>query len=297
MPAPKNFDERQSAEIDKENARVQKNLNKAKPAQVWRPGEPDPNTRAAAPKIPGDEPGAGDAAKDPKTFVTPPAGTNWHPEELRTIQAASYTFMVSSFSILTLRSRSRDTDFLSETVVVDGQAPVKKDSGKLGDLDTGVFPQGSRWALGPVPIGPADAQKGIVFHYTMMNTGHGDWNKINELIAKWGAEAAQAGAKAVSSAGGALVGAMIGNAAVPLFGAAVGAICGWISAELTSLITANCDGPVIDTNLTFSGQSLWDLTEQGGGVATGVVEQRGWDSASGCGANSHYTSTWQILRS
>ena len=258
---------------------TEKRLVENLPDVVWTPGPTPAEQRGKKPGVPTDL----------------PDGVEWHASLVNAFQPADYTFMMTDFSITSLRAAHRDTDFLGETVVVDGQAPVSLTSPKLGDLDTGNFPQGTKWALGPVHVD--DPAKGVVFHYTITNTGHADWKTIDDGITALGVAAAGAGAKAITGAGGAIVGATVGGVVLPVFGAAIGLALGWAVGKLTGLFVANCDGVVADVQLSFSGQTLWTATEQGGGRTSGVAESFGGDTPSGCGANSHYTTQWQILRS
>jgi hypothetical protein len=66
-----------------------------------------------------------------------------------------------------------------------------------------------------------------------------------------------------------------------------------VSLGLTFLF-ANCDGPVVGGNATFSGADLYNRTS--GGDMVIQLDHPGVDSPAGCGSNSHYTSTVRIRR-
>jgi hypothetical protein len=69
--------------------------------------------------------------------------------------------------------------------------------------------------------------------------------------------------------------------------AAAGSAISWIFGGI------NCDGMVLNDNLTFSGGGLADLVG-GEGLYRQTKHYHGPDTASGCGSNAEYDVTWSV---
>lgn len=237
------------------------------------------------------EPTAQDAiGKDGPSDGEP--GTGFTPRPVPPFQPARYTFMVSSFSIANTRARQEDTDFISETVTIDEGASltvVGPSPPENWNLNNGTFPQGGRWALGPLEI--TDPARGVSFAYQITNTGHHDWDTINKTLTDSGQQLARWAAAAVTAE----LNTIVGGAGTVL-GPWIGQGLGWVMGQVTGLVAADCDGPVASALVSMKGTDLWALT-QNGQQASGTYTHPGLDSHVGCGSNSLYYTTWHILRS
>ena len=105
------------------------------------------------------------------------------------------------------------------------------------------------------------------------------------------AKGVQAAAKAIGKGLASLVGAVIGNAVLPVIGSGLGASAGWLVGELTDLLFADCDGPVAAEQVALTGVQLRTRTLQGATVSQQTTHP-GTDSHDGCGGNSLYKTTW-----
>ena len=103
---------------------------------------------------------------------------------------------------------------------------------------------------------------------------------------------ANALAKAAESALAAGIGALLGG----FWTGVAGAILGYLGGHVLSFFEDYCNGPVAAGQYEFTGQQLWNLTQQsgaGGSFSAGDYCP-GTDSNWGCGSNSQYTVTWSI---
>lgn len=216
---------------------------------------------------------------DPQPTPAPPA-----------FQAAHYTARLESIQILNTRSRHEDSDKASVTVAVNNNQPVTvtKD---LGDLNNGTYQVGLQVPNVSITA-PTDK---FAFNYLVVNSGHADWEKTNATLHQIGGQLASAGAKAATTAAGTLIGASIGGLVMPVIGSILGAAAGWLVDQVTSLLTANCDGPVALEQVGLTGEQLWVNTLHGAFRHT--TYHPGIDSNAGCGSNSIYLATWSISRS
>jgi hypothetical protein len=146
---------------------------------------------------------------------------------------AQFSFTFDYFTILETRSRHLDTDFATFSVGVntpaDGKSPSKNKS--MGNLNNGSF--AVNLVFPNVTVNPGDK---VYFSYLVVNAGHTAPGEIETLIETTAGKLATAG-------GAALAGAIIGSS-VPLVGTILGALAGYLTSELESVFTADCDGPV-----------------------------------------------------
>jgi hypothetical protein len=138
---------------------------------------------------------------------------------------------------------------------------------------------------GPLVLGPyyglPDGSNVVAFNYSIVNSGHNPGIDILSAMV-------QAGLQAAGAAAGGGDGATAGDAAS---GQGLGALL----ASLTGGFFANCDGPVATyASLPLTGQLLASMTASGPHYET--IDSKGTDSASGCGQNSEYHTTWHISR-
>jgi hypothetical protein len=118
-------------------------------------------------------------------------------------------------------------------------------------------------------------------------------DNVGQFLATQGAKAA---AESIGAGAGALAGAEIGTAIVPIIGSALGALAGWLVSEFTTLFFANCDGPVAAEQVVFTGAQLSAKTANGVDF-THATFHPGTDSPGGCGSNSEYWVGWSIYNS
>ena len=179
---------------------------------------------------------------------------------------------------------------MSVSVAVGGgQAQtVTKD---LGDVDNGTIAVN----LHAPTLSVSQPHEVFAFNYLVVNSGHEDWATTNAILHKTGGALASAGAKAATTALGTVIGAEIGGVVMPVIGTILGAAAGWLIDQVTTLLTANCDGPVAAEQLTVTGDQLWTNTQHGAWQHS--TYHPGVDSAAGCGSNSIYIAHWSIRRS
>jgi hypothetical protein len=195
----------------------------------------------------------------------------------------NFTFTLDSFQITDTRSRHNDTDYVTFTLLVQpngGPAVAPQTLNKsMGDVNNGTHAVGLSFPN--VKIGPDDT---VVLNYLIVNSGHSSESSIYSTLDSTGAKLATAG-------GSAAAGALIGSA-IPGFGTLIGALAGWLAAELTGVLDANCDGPVAAEQNSFTYNDLLQKTANGNYSET--TTHPGTDSNYGCGSNSMYYVSWHI---
>ncbi|HEX6472584.1 MAG TPA: hypothetical protein VF069_26065 [Streptosporangiaceae bacterium] len=203
---------------------------------------------------------------------------------------ATYSLTLETVEINNTRSRDDDTDYASFTVAV-GTAPPQTRIDSMGDVDNGTYRLGLNFIV-PVP-----RYSPLVMNYQVVNAGHKSEAEVDALLTKiadqLAASGAQAAASAVGSGIGAIAGAAIGTGVVPVLGTALGALAGWIVAEIGGVLFADCDGPVASEQVPFAPTQIWQET-RGGAALRRRTHHPGVDSASGCGSNSDYYVTWSV---
>lgn len=204
-----------------------------------------------------------------------------------------YRIGLNSFAILNTRSRHEDTDFVSASLSIP-DAPTQTLTRSMGDLNNGTFDVDM--VFQDVTL---NTNQSAVLSYAIVNSGHSDPSTIEKDLESATSALAEKGAQAAATAAGtaigAAVGAEIGTAVIPIIGSALGALAGWLTSEVGSLLFANCDGPVAAGMHPLSCDQLAAATANGA-TLTQTDDQPGMDSASGCGSNSHYTVTWSAAR-
>jgi hypothetical protein len=195
----------------------------------------------------------------------------------------NFTFTLDSFQITDTRSRHNDTDFVTFTLLVqpkNGPPATPQTLNKsMGDVNNGTH--AVNLSFPNVKVGPDDT---VVVNYLIANSGHSSESSIYSTLDSTAGKLATAG-------GSAAAGALIGSA-IPGFGTLIGALAGWLAGELTSVLDANCDGPVAGEQNTFTHDELLQKTANGNYSET--TKHPGTDSNYGCGGNSMYYVTWHI---
>jgi hypothetical protein len=195
----------------------------------------------------------------------------------------NFTFTLDSFQITDTRSRHEDTDFVTFTLLVqpkNGPPATPQTLNKsMGDVNNGTH--AVNLSFPNVKVGPDDT---VVVNYLIVNSGHSSESSIYSTLDSTAGKLATAG-------GSAAAGALIGSA-IPGFGTLIGALAGWLAGELTSVLDANCDGPVAAEQNTFTYNDLLQKTANGNYSET--TKHPGTDSATGCGSNSMYYVSWHI---
>jgi hypothetical protein len=197
----------------------------------------------------------------------------------------NFTFTLDSFQITDTRSRHEDTDFVTFTLLVQPKngppATPQTQNKSMGNVNNGTHTV--NLSFPNVKVGPDDT---VVVNYLIANSGHSSESSIYSTLDSTAGKLATAG-------GSAAAGAIIGSA-IPGFGTLIGALAGWLAGELTSVLDANCDGPVAGEQNTFTYDELLQKTANGNYSET--TKHPGTDSATGCGSNSMYYVSWHIQK-
>ena len=194
---------------------------------------------------------------------------------------AQFSFTFDFFTIWETRSRHRDTDFATLSVGVNTPAGDKSPSltKSMGNLNNGTF--AVNLVFPNVTVNPGDT---VYFSYLVVNAGNKPPGQIETLIET-------AAGKLATAGGAALAGAIIGSS-VPVVGTIVGALAGYLTTELESVFTADCDGTVAGEVQMWSYNQLVSMTS--GGPFKWETQHPGTNSPHGCGSNSNYYSAWHI---
>jgi hypothetical protein len=205
-------------------------------------------------------------------------------------------FSLDNFIISNTRSLRNDTDYVTVSVTVGNNAAVTKTQA-MGDVGDGTHAVG----LAVSANIPTEVPTPVVFSYVIVNNGNSDHAAVQKGIEATLAALGKAGAQAVAKeiaqpigdAIGATIGASIGTAVIPIVGTATGALAGWLTSEIGSVLFAPCDGVVATGIRAFVSTDLLAETSNGGTIREGV-KHPGTDSATGCGANSAYATNTTI---
>jgi hypothetical protein len=193
----------------------------------------------------------------------------------------TYTFTLNSFRITDTRSLHNDTDFVGIAVAVGSNPPITVPTKAMGDVNNGTHQV--NLTIPNVTVEPGQM---VAFTYNITNTGY-NANSVEQAIKSGVASEAQKALTAGAMALGGLVGC-------PECGSLVGPAGGnWLLGKLEGVIFADCDGPVAGGAHTFPQASLAALTANGKVYAV-TDDDKGTDSATGCGGNSHYYVTWSV---
>lgn len=207
------------------------------------------------------------------------------PPKMPAETAIKATFTLESFKITNTRSRHEDSDYASFTLLHKphtGNSTTQTLKKSLGNKNNGTFPIGLSFPS--VSVSPGDE---LVLNYLIVNSGHKDESQIYSTLEGAGTKLATAGL----TAGGAAIGTAI---PIPGLGTALGAFAGWLTGEVSGLVSADCDGPVAAEQVKFTYQDLVAKTAHG--AFKQETKHTGTDSAHGCGSNSMYFVSWEIQR-
>lgn len=188
--------------------------------------------------------------------------------------ANEFSFVLESFQITDTRSLHKDTDYVSFSMVVNPQngkgrpQTLKK---AMGDLNNGTY--NVNLSFPNVTVNPTDT---VVLNYLIVNSGHKSPGDVESLLEKAGVDFLSYGASQI-----------------PYLGSALGLLSTWFGNELVGLINADCDGVVAAERDTFTYADLMAKTQNGPFNQT--TRHPGTDSPHGCGGNSNYYVTWQML--
>ena len=197
------------------------------------------------------------------------------------IQGAYY-IELDSFHPDVIRSNcpgcSTDTDYVTLTAKQEPSAQSASATSFGAITVKGGNTYYPQLVIGPFYALPDDSTV-LVFNYAIVNSGHHAGVDILNAMVQAGLQAAGAAAGSDSGAGGAAAGQGLAS----------------LLATLTGAFFADCDGVVVaDQSLPLSGGLLASMTASGPHSETN--DDPGTDSASFCGQNSHYHSTWHISR-
>jgi len=197
-------------------------------------------------------------------------------------------FSLDSYTINNTRSLRTDTNYCSVSITV-GTNPAITKTQSMGDQGDGTYKVGLGISA-DIPNGP---DVPVVFSYAIVNNGHGSQADVEKgveaALSALGSAGAKAASSAIGPAVGSVLGASLGTAVVPLLGTAIGALAGWITGEIGGILFANCDGPVAAGVRIYTSSSLATETANGHKL-TETTSHPGTDSATGCGANSKYST-------
>ena len=193
----------------------------------------------------------------------------------------TYTFTLNSFRITDTRSLHNDTDFVGISVAVGSNPPITVPTKAMGDVNNGTHQV--NLTIPNVSVEPGQT---VAFTYNITNTGY-NANSVEQAIKSAVASEAQ---KALT-AGGMALGSLVG---CPECGSLIGPAGGnSLLTKVEGIIFADCDGVVAAGAHTFPQASLATLTANGT-VYSVTDDDKGTDSATGCGSNSRYYVTWSV---
>ena len=225
-----------------------------------------------------------------KATTSPAAAwSGWQPFNPNAVAPGPLTCNVAieSIQINSTRSLVNDTVFVSASLAMGRLAPQTL-TRSLGKHGNGQIPLGM--AFDAIQMADSDT---AVLTYAVVNNGHSDPGIVVKELTDATKQLAQKGADALAAAAagtfGAVLGASIGTAAVPIVGTAIGALAGWIVDTVGGALFANCDGSVAAGVHTITGAQM---------RAQGFMRQsdysEGSDSPTGCGDHSIYLTTWTV---
>jgi hypothetical protein len=197
------------------------------------------------------------------------------------VGGGTYTFTLNSFRITDTRSLHNDTDFVGMSVVVGTNPAITVPTKAMGDVNNGTHQV--NLTIPNVSVEPGQM---VAFTYNITNTGY-NANSVEQAIKSAVASEAQ---KALTAAGMA-VGSLVGCSEC---GSIVGPAGGnKLLTDIEGIIFADCDGIVAAGAHTFPQASLATVTANGA-VYSVTDDDKGTDSATGCGSNSRYYVTWSV---
>lgn len=188
--------------------------------------------------------------------------------------ANEFTFVLESFQITDTRSLHKDTDYVSFSMVVNpqnGKGKPQTLKKSMGDLNNGTF--SVNLSFPNVVVNPTDT---VTLSYLIVNSGHKSPSDIESILEKGGVDLLSYGASEI-----------------PYLGSAIAPLASWFGNELVGIINVDCDGVVAAERDTFTYADLMGKTQ--GGPFTQTTRHPGTNSPTGCGRNSNYFVTWQML--
>lgn len=175
---------------------------------------------------------------------------------------ATYTFSLDSYEIKDTRSPHEDTIYVALGLTVNGQQAANAQTKFMGNQNNGTHPVGLSFANVAVPDGAE-----VTMTYHIVNSGNKNPSAVEQAL-------------------GDLVGQEI-----PF----TGPVSSWLERTVTGFVNTRCDGPITPPE----GRAITWHTFELNGLAPGVkavdtINERGTDSPSGCGSNSHYIVTFSV---
>jgi len=228
-------------------------------------------------------------------------GATWEPWQQSGMHLhlpTQYVFSVDLVKVDTARSLNADTDTAQATLTV-GNAPAATATQHI-DAIGGTHPkqwQTNALSFGPVTVDLADS---VVFNYQILNKGNPNPDVVDSALTAAGKKLADYAVQSISTSllsglteiESVEIGAV--SSAVPVVGPLLGILAAWLVSELTSIVFADCDGPVALEQVVLLGRDLCRQTAAGPYRTT--TTHPGIDSNIGCGANSVYEVSWSITR-
>ena len=197
----------------------------------------------------------------------------------------NFTFTLESFQIFETRSKHKDTDFVTFTLLIKpqtGSASSRSLNRSMGDLNNGTYPV--NLSFPDVGLLPTDT---VVVNYIIINCGNKDAAHVTRNL--------QATASSLSQT--------LTNVSDLLHGHPIEALGGtaklvvqWISDGLAGLFSEpDCDGTVAVKQTVITGTDLAALTSHAPFQESAT--HPGSESPHGCGSNSLYVVNWSMERS
>lgn len=175
---------------------------------------------------------------------------------------ANYSFGLVKYDILDTRSRGEDTNYVTAALSMNGQ-PIGVPKVKfMGNQNNGSFPLGFTWPDVNVPPGGE-----VTLLYQILNSGHQNPAQLE---------------KALSDVARQELPAQIPNSWTE-------ELAKTFLKHSIKLLFPNCDGPIAPPE---GRRIVWHDFElkkvAPGQTSEDKIQERGNDSPSGCGKNSHY---------
>ena len=201
-------------------------------------------------------------------------GTVWQPANWERLIGhvklpARFRLSVDFVQVDTARSLNADTDY-GQCSVRAGNWATRTATQTIGDIG-GTNPKQSQTNL--LFIDPVDLDycEPVIFNYSVVNNGHDGDATVDAFLTKSAEELIEK----LSDIDGPLVDYLLNS--------------------FFNIVFADCDGWVVVDQHQFVGRDVHLKTVSG--TATQTQTYPGYDSPTGCGANSQYELTWSMARS
>jgi hypothetical protein len=199
-------------------------------------------------------------------------------------QMAQYNLGIPSFRIHQIRSLHRDTLAAAMSLrVFNAQGALHHDwptqTVNLGDYGPATTVQTNLLYQGvdvPDPTSNLPDGGSISWSFILVNAGHADYSVL---------------VGALNNAANAVVGALVSSGNI-LAELAAGGIIG--AQALLQLLTVSCDGPVAALGLVLTAKELAQMTADPKNFLY-TVNCPGTNSPVGCGANSNYDVSYEVI--